>query len=136
MPSGGLGSGFCGPLSLRMFNIEQISSVPTWYFLVFERGDWGGLAERPRFIRFSKGDQMIEFDSNRAIPEIEAQRCLIEAQQVEIRRQQHWIEMQQRRVAFLEAEMEAIKLVLQRAPLRPPAAQRHTSNVNLKNTSA
>ena len=124
MPPWGAGSAV---LSLRMFNIEQISSVRSWYFLVSKAAIVAPWAERRAHIAFT-GDQMIEFDSSRAIAQIEEQRCLIEGQQVEIRRQQHWIEMQRRRVAFLEAEMEAIKLVLKRAPLRQPTTQRHASN--------
>ena len=46
--------------------------------------------------------------------ELEEQRLLIERQQVEILRQQHQIEMQRRRTAHLEAELEAIKVTLQR----------------------
>jgi hypothetical protein len=74
---------------------------------------------------------MIETDSTRARAEIEEQRCLIEAQQSEIRRHQHRIEMQRRRIGILEDEIAAIKLLLHRAPLRQPT-QRHASNGNGK----
>jgi hypothetical protein len=45
--------------------------------------------------------------------ELEEQRLIIERQQVEILRQQHQMEMQRRRTAFLEAEIDAIKVTFQ-----------------------
>jgi hypothetical protein len=56
--------------------------------------------------------------------ELEEQRCLIERQQVEILRQNHQIEMQRRRVAYLEAELDALKVTSRPAlesPKRPPS---------------
>ena len=57
--------------------------------------------------------------------EIEEQRCLIEQQQVEILRQRHQLEMQRRRVAHLEAEIESVRITFQRSgltiqPATPP----------------
>jgi hypothetical protein len=46
--------------------------------------------------------------------ELEEQRCIIEGQQVEIRRQQHQIETQRSRMDYMEAELAAIKGTLQR----------------------
>ena len=45
--------------------------------------------------------------------ELEEQRLIIERQQVDILRQQHQIEMQRRRTAHLEAEVDAIKVTFQ-----------------------
>jgi hypothetical protein len=64
--------------------------------------------------------------------ELEEQRCLIEQQQVEILRQKHHLELQRRRVAHLEAELDAIKGTFQRAaPIidaaQPPQRQRPPS---------
>ena len=42
--------------------------------------------------------------------ELEEQRCLIEQQQAKIQRQSHRIEMQRLRLAYLEAEVEAMRV--------------------------
>ncbi len=60
--------------------------------------------------------------------ELEEQRCLIEQQQVEIRRQSHQIEMQRRRVAYLEAELDAIKFTSRPAEAMIQPTHRPPSN--------
>ena len=55
--------------------------------------------------------------------ELEEQRCLIEGQQVEIKRQRHWIEMQRVHLAYLEAELEAVRAISRPAP--PTIEPRH-----------
>jgi hypothetical protein len=49
-------------------------------------------------------------DSKSIRAELEEQRCLIERQQVEIQRQSHRIEMQCLRLAYLEAEVDAMRV--------------------------
>jgi hypothetical protein len=58
------------------------------------------------------------WDSVRA--ELEEQRCLIEQQQVTIQRQQRKIELQLRLTEHIQAELDRIKLTLQRASPGPP----------------
>jgi hypothetical protein len=48
--------------------------------------------------------------------ELDEQRCLIECQQVEIQRQRHRIEMQRLHLAYLEAELDAIRAASRSAP--------------------
>jgi hypothetical protein len=62
--------------------------------------------------------------------ELEEQRCLIERQQVEILRHKHHIEMQRRRMAHLEAELDAIKVTSQRAAATMPSTQQSNGNGN------
>ncbi len=64
--------------------------------------------------------------------EIEAQRCLIEEQQVEIMRQRHQLEMQRRHMAHLEAELEGVRTTFQRSALtvQPEAAAASNANGN------
>ena len=53
--------------------------------------------------------------------ELEEQRCLIEKQQITIQRQQRKLELQLRLTADMQAELDRIRLVLQRAaPLLYP----------------
>jgi hypothetical protein len=59
---------------------------------------------------------MVEADRNSGYAELEEQRCIIEAQQVEIRRQEHQLEVQRRRIDYVEAELAAIKGTLQQSP--------------------
>lgn len=60
--------------------------------------------------------------------ELEEQRCLIERQQVELLRQKHHIEIQRRRMAHLETELDAIKVTSQRAAPTIPSTQQSPSN--------
>ena len=60
---------------------------------------------------------MAVWDSVRA--ELEEQRCLIEQQQVTIRRQQSKIDLQFQLTAHLQAELDRITLTLQRASPAP-----------------
>jgi hypothetical protein len=71
---------------------------------------------------------MNDSDLNRALAEIDEHRCLIEGQQVEIRRQTHRSDMQRRRIAVLESEIEAIRLVLQRVLSQSPLRNAASSN--------
>jgi hypothetical protein len=56
---------------------------------------------------------MVEANRSSVCEDFEEQRCIIEGQQVEIRRQQHRIEMQRRRLDYVDAELAAIKTTLQ-----------------------
>ena len=52
--------------------------------------------------------------------ELEEQRCIIEGQHVEILRQQHHIEMQRRRIDYVENELAILKETMRRfAPIHP-----------------
>ncbi len=73
---------------------------------------------------------MVEPNRNSVCEELEEQRCIIEGQQVEIRRQQHQMEMQRRRIDYVEAELTAIKGTLQQATPIRPRTQRHTDRGN------
>jgi hypothetical protein len=75
---------------------------------------------------------MVEAITNSVCEDLEEQRCIIEGQQVEIRRQQHQIEMQHRRIDYLEAELAAIKGALRRATPIRPRTQRSPSHGNGK----
>ena len=77
---------------------------------------------------FSRGGEMPDRNTLRA--EFEEQRCLIERQQIEILRHKHHIEMQRRRMAHLEAELQAIAIAVQRAAPIPQATKRSASNGN------
>ena len=60
--------------------------------------------------------------------ELEEQRCLIEGQQVEIRRQRHRIEMQRLHLVHLEAELDAIRVTSRPAPPMIESTHRPPSN--------
>src|SRR6266550_2573389 len=71
-----------------------------------------------------RGGGMVEVNRTSVCEELEEQRCIIEGQQIEIRRQQHQIEMQRRRIDYVEAELAAVKATLQRAtPIHPRTQQ-------------
>jgi hypothetical protein len=68
---------------------------------------------------FREEGGMVEVDRNSVSVELEEQRCIIEGQQVEIQRQQHQLEMQCRRIDYVEGELAAIIGTLQQAtPIR------------------
>jgi hypothetical protein len=60
--------------------------------------------------------------------ELEEQRCLIEGQQVEIQRQRHRIEMQRLHLAYLEAELDAIRVTSRPASPTIESTHRPPSN--------
>ncbi|MEO8257233.1 MAG: hypothetical protein ABI868_07785 [Acidobacteriota bacterium] len=63
--------------------------------------------------------------------ELEEQRLIIERQQVELLRQEHHLEMQRRRTAHLEAQLDAVAVALQRVAFGAnPADQQSDQNGN------
>ena len=64
--------------------------------------------------------------------ELQEQRRFIEEQRVELRRQQHEIDLQFRRTADVQAELDGLKALLLRqgANLRPTQSQATPSNGN------
>jgi hypothetical protein len=67
---------------------------------------------------------MVEDNGMSVCEELKEQRCIIEGQQVEIRRLQHQTEMQRRHISYVEAELAAIKGTLQRVTSIRPRTQR------------
>ena len=73
---------------------------------------------------------MVEGKGMSVCEELEEQRCIVERQQVEIRRLQHQTEMQRRRIGYVEAELAVIKETLQRVTSTRPPTQRSPNHGN------